>query len=98
DTWFDVPNDLKLPAKQNHLSFELEGLYFTNPGDVSFRYKLEGIDKEYTTTNNPLIIYPALPPGNFVLRVKAFTKSGIESVNEIVYPFVINKAFYQTTV
>lgn len=94
--WFAVPEGLKLYSKQNHLSFELGSIYFTNPEDVMYRYKLEGIDKEYTTGNNPVIIYPSLPPGKYTLMVEGITKSGVKSVNSISYSFEIEKAFYQT--
>jgi signal transduction histidine kinase/ligand-binding sensor domain-containing protein len=95
--WFDLPTGLKLSSKQNHLSFELGAMYFTNPEDVLFRYKLEGIDKVYTTSNSPFIMYPSLPPGKYTLKAKGVTKAGVESVNEVQYAFEIEKAFYQTS-
>lgn len=95
-TWFSVPESLKLGSKQNHLSFELGSIYFTNPGDVMYRYKLEGIDKAFSTTSNPDILYPSLPPGKYILRVLGITKNGVLSKNEIMYHFEIEKAFYQT--
>lgn len=95
-TWFNLPQGLVLGSKQNHLTFELGSIYFTNPDDVLFKYKLEGIDKGYTTTNNPYIIYPALPPGKYTLKVTGLTKGGAVSVNELSYSFEIEKAFYQT--
>lgn len=94
--WFRVPQGLKLHSRQNHLTFELGAIYFTNPEDVLYKYKLEGIDKDFMTTNNPYIIYPALPPGKYSLKVMGITKSGAISSNEINYAFEIEKAFYQT--
>ena len=96
DPFFEIPRGLELESHQNHLSFELGALYFTNPDDVLYRYKLEGIDKGFTTSNNPFIMYPGLPPGKYTLLVKGQTKSGIGSVNEISFTFEIKKAFYQT--
>jgi signal transduction histidine kinase/ligand-binding sensor domain-containing protein len=94
--WFRAPEQLKLHSKQNHITFELGAIFFTNPEDVLYKYKLEGIDKGFTTTNNPNIIYPALPPGKYTLKVMGITKSGAISSNELHYPFEIEKAFYQT--
>jgi len=96
-TWFGVPEGLSLYSKQNHLTFELGSIYFTNPEDVMYSYMLEGIDKGFTTSSNPVIIYPALPPGRYKLLVRGITKSGLGSVNTIHYPFEIKKAFYQTS-
>lgn len=95
-SWFNVPEGLKLESKQNHLTFELGSIYFTNPEDVLYKYKLDGIDKEYTITNNPNITYPALPPGKYSLKVMGITKSGNLSSNQLNYSFEIKKAFYQT--
>ncbi|MDO8999725.1 MAG: two-component regulator propeller domain-containing protein [Bacteroidota bacterium] len=96
ETWFKVPNGLKLHSTQNHLTFEFGAIYFTNPEDVLFKCKLEGIDKDFTITNNPYIIYSAIPPGKYTLNVQAITKSGVISSNNINYSFEIEKAFYQT--
>lgn len=95
NTWFKVPDSLKLRSSQNHLTFELGAIYFTNPEDVLYKYKLEGIDKDFTTSGNPYIVYPALPPGKYTLRVFGVTKSGVISTNKIDYTFEIEKAFYQ---
>lgn len=96
ETWFKVPNGLKLHSNQNHLTFEFGAIYFTNPENVLFKYKLEGIDKDYMISSNPFIIYSAIPPGKYNLKVQAVTKSGVISSNGINYTFEIEKAFYQT--
>jgi len=96
DTWFNTPQQLKLKSGQNHLTFELNAIYFTNPEDILYKYKLEGIDKDYTISSNPVVIYPSLPPGKYTLKIQALTKSGVLSANNINYSFEIEKAFYQT--
>ncbi|HWY38970.1 MAG TPA: two-component regulator propeller domain-containing protein, partial [Bacteroidia bacterium] len=96
DTWFNIPKQLKLRSGQNHLTFELNAIYFTNPEDILYKYKLEGIDSKYTISSNPVIVYPALPPGKYTLNIQALTKSGVVSANGVDYTFEIAKAFYQT--
>ncbi len=96
--WFDVPQQLSLGPNQNHITFELSSIYFTNPADVIYKYKLEGIDNQYTTSTNPVLIYPLLPPGVYTLNVTAVTKNGIGSSNSLEYVFEIKKAFYQTSI
>ncbi|MCW3076897.1 MAG: putative signal transduction histidine kinase [Bacteroidetes bacterium] len=92
--WYNIPEGLVLPAKQNHLTFELTGIYLSNPEDILFKYKLEGIDKAYTVNNNPVINYPALPAGIYTLEVYAITKGGVLSSNVIKYSFEILKPYY----
>lgn len=96
DNWFGVPQQLKLRSGQDHLTFEVGGIYLTNPDGLLYKYKLEGIDNDYITSANPVIVYASLPPGKYVLKVMAITKNGVASVNTIEYPFEIEKAFYQT--
>ncbi|MGZ3863337.1 MAG: ligand-binding sensor domain-containing protein [Bacteroidia bacterium] len=96
DTWFNLPQQLKLKSGQNHLTFELNAIYFTNPEDILYKYKLVGTDEKYTITGNPVIVYPSLPPGKYTLKIQALTKSGVVSANSIDYVFEIDKAFYQT--
>jgi signal transduction histidine kinase/ligand-binding sensor domain-containing protein len=96
DTWFNIPKQLKLKAGQNHLTFELNAIYFTNPEDILYKYKLEGIDTKYTISSNPVIVYPSLPPGKYTLKIQALTKSGVISANSVDYAFEIDKVFYQT--
>lgn len=95
--WYNLPVGLELSNRQNHLTFELSGIYLSNPEDVLFKYKLDGIDKDFTITNNPVINYPALPPGKYTLMVYALTRGGAESVNSVQYSFQIHKALYQET-
>ncbi|MBA3662645.1 MAG: hypothetical protein H0W61_00355 [Bacteroidetes bacterium] len=94
-TWYNIPQGLVLGSAQNHLTFELTGIFLSNPENILYKYKLEGIDKEYTISNNPVINYPALPPGKYSLVVYAITKAGAQSSNVIRYEFEIEKAFYQ---
>lgn len=94
--WFDVPSNLKLKSNQNHLTFELGCIFHTNPEDVIYKYKLNSTDKDFTFSSNPVIIYPALPPGKYTLSIEAVTKSGMISLNQIEFKFEIEKAFYQT--
>ncbi len=97
DNWFHTPKDLKFKAGQNHVTFEVGSIYFTNPDAVQYKYKLEGIDNDYVTSANPVIIFASLPPGKYTLKVIGVTKSGRTSDNVIEYPFEIEKAFYQTS-
>jgi len=94
-SWYNIPEGLVLSSKQNNLTFELSGIYLSNPDDILYKYKLGGIDKDYTISNNPIINYPALPPGKYKLMVYAITKGGVESSNMVEYAFEIKKAFYQ---
>ncbi len=44
-SWFNVPDNLRLAHDQNNVTFELGSVYFTNPNDVLYKYKLEGLGR-----------------------------------------------------
>jgi ligand-binding sensor domain-containing protein/signal transduction histidine kinase len=91
-----IPYDPQLPTHQNNLSFTFKGIYLSNPDKVRYRYQLLGADKNYTETNQNTVVYPNLPPGEYVFKVWASDADGNWYDNALVYPFVIKEPFYGT--
>lgn len=62
-----------LKYDENYITFEFSGLNYLNPSQTSFRYQLDGFDKEWTETlfenGQGRITYNNLPPGEYVFRV-----------------------------
>lgn len=96
-SWYNIPYGLSLPYGKNHLTFQFRGITMSDSRSVSYQYKLDGLDKEYSppgTVN--YVVYPALPPGHYTFRVK--TISGQQPVSEeVLFPFEIRRPFYETT-
>lgn len=70
-------DELVLPYDQNTVQLSFAGLQFNQPGDLSYRYRLEGYDKDWIEAgNNPLAVYTRIPPGHYVFRVNASNTSG----------------------
>lgn len=67
---------LTLPHDQNFLTVAFAGLQFNNPGRLRYRYRLEGIDRDWTLTDQPQAIYTDLSPGSYTLRLNAANTSG----------------------
>lgn len=94
--WYNVPQPLELPYNQNHLTFEYVGISHTNPEKVQYQYTMEDIDKEWLpVTRSQSVIFPELPPGRFVFKVRSSCTEGVWS-SEVRYPFTISPPFYQT--
>ncbi len=96
--WFNLPGNLVLPYHQNHISFHYIGLYYSNPGKVKYRYKLEGLrgSKWSPPVNKLETEYPGLPPGDYTFLVTASNGSGTWSPEPARYPFAITPPFWQT--
>ena len=83
--------------KENHLSFSFNCASFENRDKISYQYKLEGQDKDFTepsSTQN--VIYPGLPPGDYNFQVRAIDHESRLSSNLASFAFKIKPAFYQT--
>ena len=97
--WLNIPVNLKLPHNLNHISFSFDGLCYTVPEKVRYKWKLEPAEEKYLpATKLNKAVYSSLPPGNYTFYVKACNNSGIWNENPAVFSFSIKPAWWQTTV
>lgn len=94
--WFSLPENLQLPYDNNAITFQFIGITTNRPKEVRYRYLLEGLDNEWTSTIEPLASYNNLPHGKFKLRVQSVNTEGRWS-NELNYSFIILPPWWQTT-
>lgn len=85
-----------LPAQQNHLTFSFRAISMANPEKIKYRYQLIGVDKTFTEANNNYVVYPNLPPGEYLFKVWASDAEGQWYDNAALYPFVIKAPYYNT--
>jgi signal transduction histidine kinase len=89
----------KLRYDQNHLTFEFRGISLSDPEKILYRYKLEGSDNAYSApSKSPFVVYPALPPGKYVFKVRAVSADHVESENTAEFAFEIAAPYYSTGV
>jgi ligand-binding sensor domain-containing protein/signal transduction histidine kinase len=95
--WYDIPRNLILPHNENHLSFSFRCPSFLNSESILYQYNLEGLEKSYSAlTPNHYVVYPALPPGHYTFRARAFLEGIGFSKDNVEFSFDIQAAFYQT--
>lgn len=91
------PVDARLPAHSESLDIQYTALSLAMPERVTFRYKLEGYDREWVDAGQRReAFYTGVPPGHYTFRVLASNNSGIWSTTEAAVPLTIAPAFYQT--
>lgn len=83
-------------TNENNLSFSYIGVSLANATKIKYRYQLQGIDKQFTETDQTTVVYPNLPPGDYVFEVWASNEDGTWSQNSASFPFTINTPFYNT--
>jgi len=93
---YSLPQHLILPTNKNNLVFEFRGIRLADPANIQYSYKLEGLGDEFSKpATAAFVVYPSLPSGNFVFKVKAIDSDG-RSSNIVEFPFTIITPFYKT--
>lgn len=90
--WNGTPIDLK--NKDNNIRFEFAGISYRSGGDVSYSYRLRGLDTGWRQTQENYLNYPTLPGGDYTLELQAINKFGIKS-QLVSVPFTIEKKLWQ---
>jgi signal transduction histidine kinase len=93
----EQPDDVRnLPPGETNLSFHYAALSFVSPTRITFRYKLQGFDKEWIEAGSRReAFYTNLRPGNYQFHLTARTVDG--AINELSSPlkFTLEPYFYQ---
>jgi len=88
----------RLPPLVRDLTIDYTALSFVAPEKVVFRYKLEGLDRDWQDVGNRRqAFYTNLSPGNYRFRVAACNNSGVWNEAGTFLDFSIAPAYYQTT-
>ena len=86
-----------LSHDQNDLLINYNTIFFGGNEAVEYRYKLAGIDKDWTRSYSRSVSYKALAPGSYRLVIQARTRGGDWSQNEENLEFTIFSPFHKTT-
>lgn len=82
--------------KENNFRVEYVGISFKSTGDITYTYKLEGLDTSWKTTKETSLNFLSLPPGKYTLTLAATNKFGVKSELKQI-SFEITPAYYQST-
>ena len=92
----DPEAPLSLAPYEKNLEIRYTGLSFVTPEKVTFRYMLDGYEKNWVQAGNRReAFYTNLPPGRFRFRVMASSSDGVWSTNAASIDFTIEPLFYQ---
>jgi ligand-binding sensor domain-containing protein/two-component sensor histidine kinase len=85
-----------LPPGQKNLDFHYTGLSFLAPAAITFRYKLDGYDKDWIDAGDRReAFYTNLPPGTFRFEVVACTRDGQCGQQASAVDFSLAYYYYQ---
>jgi signal transduction histidine kinase/ligand-binding sensor domain-containing protein len=92
-----LPTVLKVPPNPSQVEFRYTALSFSAPEKVKFRYRLEGLDKDWQEAGTRRsAYYPHLPPGDYRFHVIAANNDGVWNTVGSVLAVRVVPAFWQT--
>jgi signal transduction histidine kinase len=99
---YDTPShgsqDIRLPPSVRDVQIDYTALSLVAPGQIRFRYMLEGWDRTWQDVGNRRqAFYTNLPPRPYRFRVIASNNSGVWNKTGASVQFSIIPAYYQTT-
>jgi signal transduction histidine kinase/ligand-binding sensor domain-containing protein len=84
------------PGKEN-LEIKYTGLSFVKPEGVTFRYRLEGVDRDWVEAGaRRTAYYSHLPPGEYTFTVVAANSDGVWNERGTSLRVVVVPPFYRT--
>jgi ligand-binding sensor domain-containing protein len=74
---------------ENGFTFNFTGLYYTNPAEVHYQYKLDGWDTLWVATKDQSTPFPNLRPGKYTFHVRSSLNENFTHASEATYSFTI---------
>ncbi|RLD56383.1 MAG: hypothetical protein DRJ05_11405, partial [Bacteroidetes bacterium] len=94
--WYGLPENLSLAYNNNYLTFNFIGITMKQPKNVKYKYKLEGIDENWSAVNTRTKApYGNIPHGTYTFMVKAMNSEGYWS-KPFEYTFTIRPPWWKT--
>lgn len=92
-----VKNDLVIQPGNFRYLFDVTALSFLAPSKVQFKYRLEGIEKDWNgPTTDRRIEYTNLPYGSYTLQVVASNNDGIWNMTGDRLTFTVKPFYFET--
>ncbi len=88
---------ITLRANDNNLEIRHTGITFIKPEQVKFRYRIEGLDENWTDVSTLREVYfPFLPAGEYTFRVIAANSDGVWNEQGATLAIKVLPQFWQT--
>lgn len=94
--FFDLNEKLTGESPNNDVIFNLSFPDYASQGKIHYKYKIEGLNKNWYTGNSSKIIFNSLPPGKYIFKVFGVGYNGKQSHTSTDLSFEIKPKFWQT--
>jgi len=97
DSTYENQANIKVNSQVNRYKFNYTSLSFLAPDLTRFKYKLEGLDPDFTEVSKVRSAeYTNLPPGKYTFLLFATNNHGLWTKNPAKFHFEVLPAFYET--
>ncbi len=87
---------LVFPHDKNNLQFDFDIIALKDYENISFQYKLEGLETEWSPNTSALTVtYSNLQPRDYILKARLVNEEGVV-LDEFSMSFIIRPAYYKT--
>lgn len=95
-SYYQIPENLVLPYKHNHITFEFAAIEPSRPAMVNYQYFLKGYDAQWSPiSNKSYAVYGNIGEGTYIFMLKAQSPDGIWS-QPVTYTFKVLPPWYRT--
>ena len=98
DRRMDVSKRNIVPYTHNSLIVNFAGLSFLHENEVTFRYRLVGVESDFVDTIHHEQRYVNLPPDDYTFEVQARSSQGLWSTQPARFSFTISPPWWYTWV
>ncbi|HEY4205689.1 MAG TPA: histidine kinase [Puia sp.] len=86
--------NLVLHHTDNNIRFDYAGISYKSTGNITYHYRMSGLDSSWKTTKETFLDYPTLPSGDYELEMYAVNKFGVKSRTKTI-PFAVETPFWR---
>ncbi|MFK5958186.1 MAG: two-component regulator propeller domain-containing protein [Lutibacter sp.] len=91
----DIANNQQFSHRFNYFQFNFSGISFRSLGNITFKYRLKGLENDWITSKTNTVRFSSLRPNNYTFELKAISKNDLES-DPVSFTFTINPPIYKT--
>jgi len=86
-----------VPVGVNAVEIRFTAPSFGGPGDLRFRYRLRGHDRDWVESGSARVArYANLPPGHYTFELTSRSRDGFERTTPLALPVIVRPHWWQT--
>ncbi len=90
-------NTVLIQPGQENLDIQYTGLSFIRPEQIKFKFKMEGLDRDWIeAATRRTAYYPYLPPGDYIFHVIAANSDGVWNTEGARIRVIVQPPFWRT--